>query len=283
VTNRRIHIALTVRDLTPSIQEYSRRLGVDPCCVVAETYALFRTDQLNLSISVDRDAAGTLRHLGFEDPDAREASVERDVNGIDWERFTQQQQRAEIERKWPSANFEKAETPSTERRSPHVVNLTELEGQVSKTGTRFAALRKRLGTATRSRGVGCSWYQVPPGATAFPRHSHAANEEAVFILEGSATLKLGTDAIALRVGDYATMPVGTEFAHEIKNTGSTPLSYLCLSTMLPVEVVCFPDSKKILALANPTVEAAGRGESPIRLIAFEASSVDFFAGERVSD
>ena len=93
MNDRRIHIALAVRDLESSISEYSRRLGLEPCCVVDGTYALWRTEQLNLSISVKPEAVGTLRHLGFEDPDAPEALVERDVNGIEWERFTEKQQR----------------------------------------------------------------------------------------------------------------------------------------------------------------------------------------------
>jgi hypothetical protein len=105
VENRRVHIALAVRELNDSIRDYSARLGVEPCCVVEGKYALWRTETLNLSISVDLAAAGRLRHLGFEDPDTPAASVATDVNGIEWERFTEAQQREEIRRKWPHARF----------------------------------------------------------------------------------------------------------------------------------------------------------------------------------
>jgi hypothetical protein len=103
--NRRLHIALAVRELNASIRDYSARLGVEPCCVVEGTYALWRTETLNLSISVDPAAAGTLRHLGFEDPDTPVATVAKDGNGIEWERFTEAQQREEIRNKWPHARF----------------------------------------------------------------------------------------------------------------------------------------------------------------------------------
>jgi hypothetical protein len=103
--NRRIHIAVAVRELNASIRDYSARLGVEPCCVVDDSYALWRTESLNLSISVDPAAAGTLRHLGFEDPDTPAQSAVKDVNGIEWERFTEAQQREEIRRKWPQARF----------------------------------------------------------------------------------------------------------------------------------------------------------------------------------
>jgi len=59
MSNRRIHVALAVRDLPASIQDYTARLGVEPCCIVEDTYALWRTDHLNLSISVKPDAVGT--------------------------------------------------------------------------------------------------------------------------------------------------------------------------------------------------------------------------------
>ena len=99
------HIALAVRDLSTSIQDYSARLGLEPCCIVEGTYALWRTERLDLSISVNPEAAGMLRHPGFEDRVAAEMSAERDVNGIEWERFTETQQRDEILRLWPHARF----------------------------------------------------------------------------------------------------------------------------------------------------------------------------------
>ncbi len=105
MSERRIHVALAVRDLTASIQDYTARLGIGPCCIVEGTYALWRTEHLNLSITVKADAAGTLRHLGFEDPLATEMSAQRDGNGIEWERFTEGQQRDEILRNWPHARF----------------------------------------------------------------------------------------------------------------------------------------------------------------------------------
>jgi hypothetical protein len=101
---KRIHIALAVRDYAASLEEYTKRLGVPPCCLVDGTYALWRTDTVNLSISVKAEA-GVLRHLGFEDPSAPALSEETDVNGFVWERFTEEQQRQEILKYWPHAKF----------------------------------------------------------------------------------------------------------------------------------------------------------------------------------
>lgn len=85
---RRFHIALAVADLTASVRDYSQRLGAAPAVVVAGKYAMWRTAQLNFSISELPDRAGQLRHLGFEDAEAGDFTVDRDVNGIEWERFS---------------------------------------------------------------------------------------------------------------------------------------------------------------------------------------------------
>jgi catechol 2,3-dioxygenase-like lactoylglutathione lyase family enzyme len=105
MTTKKLHLALSVADLDASIADYAARLGVPPCAVVDGAYALFRTDSLNLSLRVNAEEAGTLRHLGFEDPAAEQMSAEIDVNGITWERFSEAQQRAEILALWPHARF----------------------------------------------------------------------------------------------------------------------------------------------------------------------------------
>ena len=93
---RRFHIALAVADLDASIADYSRRLGTRPAAVVPRKYALFRTDQLNFSINQLPERAGQLRHLGFEDDDARGFSSTHDVNGIEWELFSPTEQDEKI-------------------------------------------------------------------------------------------------------------------------------------------------------------------------------------------
>ena len=93
---KHIHLALVVTDLEQSIEDYTHRLGEPPACVVPDTYALWRTPAVNLSISVQPENTRQLRHLCFEDPDAAEMSVTHDSNGVVWEQFSAKQQRQEI-------------------------------------------------------------------------------------------------------------------------------------------------------------------------------------------
>jgi catechol 2,3-dioxygenase-like lactoylglutathione lyase family enzyme len=88
---KRFHIALAVRDLDESIQDYSHRLGQPPAAVVPGAYAMWRTELLNFSINQSPARAGELRHIGFED-DAPEYSSSTDCNGLLWEAFSAQEQ-----------------------------------------------------------------------------------------------------------------------------------------------------------------------------------------------
>lgn len=102
----KLHLALSTRDLTASVADYSARLGMPPDTMVEGAYALWRTPCLNFTVRVDPACEpGGLRHLGWEDVDAPEFSEDTDVNGIVWERFSAQQQAAEINQIWPQARY----------------------------------------------------------------------------------------------------------------------------------------------------------------------------------
>lgn len=103
----KLHLAIATDKIEATIEDYSKRLAMRPCTIVPGEYALWRTEFLNLSIRHDRAiAAGTVRHLGWEDTSALEFSQETDVNGMIWERFSAQQQADEINALWPEANYQ---------------------------------------------------------------------------------------------------------------------------------------------------------------------------------
>jgi len=69
---------------------------------------------------------------------------------------------------------------------------------------------------------------------------------------------------------------------KLRNTGSSPLRYLCFSTLHTAEIVAYPDSKKVGAMTAPSMEAALRGGDWVRFLAFEGGSVGYYDGEDVS-
>jgi len=136
---------------------------------------------------------------------------------------------------------------SEERRHPQIVNLNDVQAREEKTGN-FVYRTRRLGTAAGGRALGCSHYELAPGKTSFPYHFHSAFEEALYILEGNGTLRIGKDKVEVRAGDYIAIPPGPDFAHSLTASSAGPLHYLCLSspgTPTTLDIVAYPDSQKV--------------------------------------
>ena len=102
--------------------------------------------------------------------------------------------------------------------------------------------RKRLGEAAGGDRLGCSLYELPAGARAWPYHYHTANEEAIYVLSGRGTLRLDGDTHQIREGEYVALPADETGAHQVVNDASTPLRYLMISTMVEPDVAVYPDT-----------------------------------------
>jgi uncharacterized cupin superfamily protein len=102
-----------------------------------------------------------------------------------------------------------------------------------------------LGSAAGGEKLGCSLYEVPPGRRAWPYHYHLANEEAIYVLEGSGTLRIGGEEVRVCKGNYVALPARAEGAHQLVNSSETVLRYLCFSTMVEPDVMIYPDSGKV--------------------------------------
>jgi uncharacterized cupin superfamily protein len=75
-------------------------------------------------------------------------------------------------------------------RRPNVTNENELQWGEQSHGEKFGYRRKSLSSATGGEKLGCSLYEAPPGRRAWPYHYHLANEEAIYVLHGSGTLRI---------------------------------------------------------------------------------------------
>jgi len=119
-----------------------------------------------------------------------------------------------------------------ENRPSNVASEGDLGWSEQADGDKFGYRRKQLGSSAGGEKLGCSLYEVPPGRTAFPRHYHPANEEAIYVLEGSGTLRIGGRRGGGRAlaGDYMALPVGgTEGTHQLVNTSGVRCSGTCAS------------------------------------------------------
>ncbi len=125
-----------------------------------------------------------------------------------------------------------------------------MEWVSTERGTVFENRGRKLGAAAGGSQLGCTLTEVPPGKTAWPFHAHLGNEEAIYVLEGHATLRLGDRQHPLKPGDYVALPARADAAHQVINTSAAPVRYLAISTMNPTDVIVYPDSKKHGILAG---------------------------------
>jgi uncharacterized cupin superfamily protein len=127
-----------------------------------------------------------------------------------------------------------------------VINVDELKLEHYQKGKKFESNAARVGALLGAKDLGYSYFVVPPGKCAVPFHSHRGAEEMFFILRGKGTLRYGDETRAVRAGDLICCPTGdVKSAHQIVNDSDADLAYLCVSTIVPVEVVEYHDSKRI--------------------------------------
>jgi uncharacterized cupin superfamily protein len=155
-----------------------------------------------------------------------------------------------------------------------LVNLDELDFDDVEDNGYYTSRRARFSASIGARQLGYNLTELPPGTAQCPFHSHRAEEEMFLILEGEGELRFGKQRYRLRKHDVIACPTGgADVAHQIINTGSTPMRYLSLSNMADVEVCEYPDSNKT------GVFAAAPGAPKLRGLYRAASAVDYYDGE----
>ncbi len=162
---------------------------------------------------------------------------------------------------------------SNTRRHPNVVHHDEVPTMPMEKGKHRLKMR-RLGSAAGSQTLGGTLTELAPGAVSFPFHYHCATEEAIYVVSGTGTARIGDARVQVRAGDWIAYPVGPEHAHQMINDGTEPLIYLCVSSnSAKVDVVGYPDSRKVAA-------SAGTFDKPIhRWISRQGESLDYWDGE----
>ncbi|MEO8305688.1 MAG: cupin domain-containing protein [Betaproteobacteria bacterium] len=129
-------------------------------------------------------------------------------------------------------------------------NFNEFPAQREARPPLYDSVCARLARGTAARKLGASIDTVAPGMRSCPYHFHHAQEEMFIVLDGTGTLRVAGELIALRAGDIAFIPPGPQYPHQIINTSDAPLKYLSISTRDSPEICEYPDSGKYLAMAS---------------------------------
>jgi uncharacterized cupin superfamily protein len=156
-----------------------------------------------------------------------------------------------------------------------IMNLDEVVMDDVEVNGSYTSSRGQISDHIGAQKLGYNLTVLPPGKVQCPFHSHHADEEMFFILEGSGELRFGDKTYPLRKHDVIACPTGgPEVAHQIVNTGTTEMRYLSLSTVAEIETCEYPDSGKI------SVVAGKRGARVVRKMFRAENTVDYYDREK---
>ncbi len=158
-----------------------------------------------------------------------------------------------------------------------IINLDQLEyGEFGK-GKDFLAERAGVAEHIGAKKLGYGVVRLKPGKRAWPYHSHHANEEFFYVLEGEGTLRHADEEYPIRAGDFIASPPDPQQPHQIINTSDKNLSYIAMSTMEHTDVFLYPDSGKFGVRHAP----GGDRDTPGGFLVFapQDAAVDYWQGE----
>ncbi len=112
-------------------------------------------------------------------------------------------------------------------------------------GERFALRYQQLGSYGGASHVGVCLEELAPGKQGSPAHYHMLEEEHLYILEGSLTLRLGERSYEMRAGHYACFPAGQKAGHTLINRGTAVCRYLIIGERNPHDVIVYTDSGRV--------------------------------------
>ncbi len=155
------------------------------------------------------------------------------------------------------------------------INLDEVPFDDVEANSVYTSRRALFSAGIGARKLGYNLTELAPGSAQCPFHAHREEEEMFLILEGEGELRFGEQRFKLRRHDVIACPTGgAEVAHQIINTGSTPMRYLSLSTVSSTEVCEYPDSGKIGVFVNTSPS------SGLRKMFREETAVEYYDREQ---
>jgi uncharacterized cupin superfamily protein len=159
----------------------------------------------------------------------------------------------------------------------HVIQLSEVPVDTihAPEDSAFGGRRQRVGMHIGAQRLGYSFFTVPPGKAAFPYHTHSGNEEMIYVIGGEAMLRFGKEEIAVSAGTVIACPPGSDYPHQLINTGAAELHYLVVSTMEYPDLSEYPDSNKVGAYAS----AAVGPKVGFRALYVRDKNVNYYDGE----
>lgn len=155
-----------------------------------------------------------------------------------------------------------------------VIDVATMPLEPYEHGNRYRSMDGLLAAPMGLTQLGAIYSEVPPGKTACPFHVHHIEDELFVVLSGTGEYRFGDAVHPVHSGCVLAAPRGgPEYAHQLLNTGTEPLTYLSISSKAEADVCEYPDSQKFQVSSR-----AARAE-PFRFVGRKAMHLDYFEGE----
>ena len=134
----------------------------------------------------------------------------------------------------------------------------------------FRSGMARFGPALGARHTGATLYELPAGEALCPYHYEYGEEEWLFVVAGTPTVRHPGGSDTLAPGDLAFFPTGPEGAHRVQNDSDGTARVLMWSEVVLPTGTAYPDSGKV---------ALWTGDRDEDVIVRRGSAVAYFDGE----
>lgn len=111
--------------------------------------------------------------------------------------------------------------------------------------------KRKLGNLFELSNFGVNLTQLDPGAMSALFHSHETQDEFIYILQGTATVKVGNEEHLIHAGEFIGFKAGSGEAHHLINNSNGLVTYLEVGDRSPGDNVEYPDDD-IKASLSPT-------------------------------
>jgi uncharacterized cupin superfamily protein len=143
------------------------------------------------------------------------------------------------------------------------INLDELTFEKYKAHGRFGADDAEVGLLIGARKLGYRVARIEPGNSFCPLHSHEAEEEFFFVLDGEPSIRTLRGTLRCRSGDFIAFPTGERGTHELRNDSSAACTVLLVGLNDPREICFYPDSDKVLVDVRGSRRLMVRSSPPL--------------------
>lgn len=125
------------------------------------------------------------------------------------------------------------------------INVRDVRYVLEDQHERYAVYDGEVGLLIGARKLGYRLAKLPPGMAFCPLHSHEADEEFFYVVEGRPSVRTLRGTLQCLPGDFVAFPAGERGTHQLRNDSEEEAIVLLVGGEPEVEICSYPDSGKV--------------------------------------